>query len=67
LEKKSAEYQGNVNVGGSRDAIRQAFQLKLVSDGKVCMNMIGSRKKTSYTYNEEIADDIYDIPLKMSD
>nr|MBI1229656.1 hypothetical protein [Cytophagales bacterium] len=61
------EYQGNVNVGGSRDASREAFQLNLVSDGKVFMNMIGSRKKTSHTYSEETADEIYDIPLKMSD
>jgi nucleotidyltransferase substrate binding protein (TIGR01987 family) len=58
--KDYAEYQGNVNVGASRDASREAFQLKLVSDGKVWMNMIGSRNKTLHTYNEETADEIYD-------
>ena len=58
--KDYATYQGNTNVGGSRDATREAFQLKLVADGKVWMDMIGSRNKTSHTYNEETADEIYD-------
>ena len=57
--KDYATFQGNSNVGGSRDATREAFQLKLVSDGKVWMDMIGSRNKTSHTYNEETADEIY--------
>lgn len=52
-------YQGNTAVGGSRDASREAFNLQLVSDGKVWMDMIGSRNKTSHTYNEETADEIY--------
>ncbi len=54
-----AQYQGNTNVGGSRDATREAFQLQLVSDGEIWMDMIGSRNKTSHTYNEETADEIY--------
>lgn len=57
--KDYAIYQGNTAVGGSRDASREAFQLQLVSDGKVWMDMIGSRNKTSHTYNEETADEIY--------
>lgn len=57
--KDYASFQGNTNVGGSRDATREAFQLKIVSDGKIWMDMIGSRNKTSHTYNEETADEIY--------
>lgn len=57
--KDYAAYQGNANVGGSRDATREAFQLKLISNGKVWMDMIGSHNKTSHTYNEETADEIY--------
>ena len=57
--KDYAEYQGNSNVGGSRDAIREAFQLKLVTDGEIWMDMIRSRNKTSHTYNEATADEIY--------
>lgn len=57
--KDYAKYQGNFEVGGSRDATREAFQLNLVSDGKIWMDMIGSRNKTSHTYDEDIADEIY--------
>jgi nucleotidyltransferase substrate binding protein (TIGR01987 family) len=57
--KDYALFQGNPNVGGSRDAAREAFQLKLVSDGAVWMDMIGSRNITSYTYNEETAEAIF--------
>jgi nucleotidyltransferase substrate binding protein (TIGR01987 family) len=62
--KDYATYQGNTNVGGSRDATREAFQLQLVSDGKIWMDMIGSRNKTSHTYNEETADEIYSKIMK---
>jgi len=57
--KDYAEYQGNSNIGGSRDASREAFQLKLVSNGHVWMDMISSRNKTMHTYNEETANQIY--------
>ncbi|KAA6324874.1 hypothetical protein EZS27_025848 [termite gut metagenome] len=57
--KDYAEYQGNSSVGGSRDATREAFQLKLIDNGEVWMNMIKSRNQTSHTYNNETADEIY--------
>jgi len=57
--KDYAEYQGNPNVGGSRDAVREAFKLQLITDGNLWMDMIASRNKTSHTYNEETADEIY--------
>ena len=57
--KDYAAYQGNSNIGGSRDASREAFQLNLVTDGQVWMDMISSRNKSTHTYNEEIAKEIY--------
>lgn len=57
--KDYATYQGNSTVGGSRDATREAFQMQLIRDGKVWMDMIGSRNKTSHTYNESTAVEIY--------
>jgi nucleotidyltransferase substrate binding protein (TIGR01987 family) len=57
--KDYAAYQGNPDIGGSRDAVREAFQLNLITNGKVWMDMIASRNKTSHTYNEETADEIY--------
>ena len=58
LMKDYAFYQGNSSVGGSRDATREAFSLKLISDGDVWIDMIRSRNKTSHTYNEEIVNEI---------
>lgn len=57
--KDYAEYQGNPDVGGSRDATREAFEMKLISDGSIWMDMIFSRNQTSLTYNEQIAEEIY--------
>jgi nucleotidyltransferase substrate binding protein (TIGR01987 family) len=56
--KDYALYQGNSNIGGSRDASREAFQLNLVKDGNVWMDMISSRNKSTHTYNEETAKEI---------
>lgn len=57
--KDYATYQGNSNIGGSRDATREAFQIGLISNGEIWMDMIGSRNKTSHTYHDETADEIY--------
>jgi nucleotidyltransferase substrate binding protein (TIGR01987 family) len=57
--KDYASYQGNTNIAGSRDAIRYAFSSGLVEDGDVWMDMIKSRIKTSHTYNEETANEIF--------
>lgn len=57
--KDYAIYQGNAQVAGSRDATREAFQLNLISDGHLWMDMIASRNKTSHTYNEETANEIF--------
>jgi nucleotidyltransferase substrate binding protein (TIGR01987 family) len=57
--KDYALYQGNSEIGGSRDAIRYAFSVNLISDGDIWMDMIISRTKTSHTYNKETANEIY--------
>lgn len=51
-------YQGNTSITGSRDAIREAFQKGLITDGENWMETIKSRNKTSHTYQQEIADEI---------
>lgn len=57
--KDYALYQGNSEITGSRDAIRYAFSIHLISDGEIWMDMIKSRIQTSHTYNEETANEIY--------
>lgn len=57
--KDYALYQGNSEISGSRDAIRFAFSSNLIANGDLWMDMIKSRIKTSHTYNEETAEEIY--------
>ena len=54
----------DVKTYGSKDATREAFKAELIKDGDVWMEMIKSRNKTSHTYNEEIAQEIYMKILK---
>ncbi len=57
--KDYAEYQGNNTIKGTRDAIREAFAVGLISNADIWMDMIKSRNDTLHTYNEEIAEKIY--------
>jgi len=50
--------KGNEKIYGSKDTIREAFSLGLISSGEDWMKMIESRNQSSHTYNSEVADDI---------
>lgn len=52
------EYQGAVQITGSRDATREAFQRGLIQDGDGWMAMIKSRNLSSHTYQAATARDI---------
>lgn len=56
--KDFLEYQGYMEIYGSRDTIRKAHELSLVSSGETWMDMLESRNRTSHTYNQEVADQI---------
>lgn len=57
-------FQGNQEIYGSRDATREAFNVGMVEDGEVWMDMIGSRNKTSHTYNQAVAEEIIEAILQ---
>ena len=59
LMKDYAFYQGNSNVGGSRDAIKESFKLNLISDCEIWFDIIASRMQTSHNYNEETVNEIF--------
>lgn len=59
-----AEFQGNPDIPGSRTAIREALQMGLITEGKVWMDMVESRIRTTHTYNEEIANEIFEKILE---
>lgn len=54
LLKDYLEYQGNQEIRGSRDAIREAFKVGLISDGELWMETIKARNLTSHAYDEDI-------------
>lgn len=51
-------YQGSTGITGSRDAVREAFDKGLITDGEGWMEMIQSRNQTAHAYNEEVAAEI---------
>lgn len=65
LMKAYAEYQGYDGMGGSRDATRKAFEMNLIPDGQIWMNMIKSRNDISHNYDDEIATDVVDNILNV--
>ena len=58
-------YQGNPNITGSRDAVREAFNKGLIIDGEGWMEMIKSRNQSSNTYNHKIADELVDKIINL--
>ncbi len=58
--KDYAEYQGHVDVRGSRDAMRKAFEMNLISD-KRWMESIKDRNETSHNYDEQESLNIYNV------
>jgi len=52
-------YEGLQNITGSRSASRLAFNIGLIDDGKIWMDMIESRNKTLHTYQESILEHEY--------
>jgi nucleotidyltransferase substrate binding protein (TIGR01987 family) len=50
--------KGYTDLIGSKDTLRQAFQVGLISDGDIWMEMVKSRNLTAHTYNQETAESI---------
>lgn len=62
--KDFEEYQGYTNVIGSRDAIRIALELNLLSDPK-WMESIKDRNLTSHNYDDDTAEEIYETIIEV--
>jgi nucleotidyltransferase substrate binding protein (TIGR01987 family) len=52
--------KGYTDLIGSKDTLRQAFQVGLISDGDIWMEMVKSRNLTAHTYNQDTAESIED-------
>lgn len=53
--KDFLENRGVINMYGSKDTTREAFNAGLIEDGETWMQMIESRNLTTHTYNEATA------------
>ena len=58
--KDFLEDQGTTNITGSKDAIKEAFNSGLITDGDEWFKMVESRKLSSHTYDEKTAEEIAD-------
>lgn len=52
--------QGFVELLGSKDVARKAYEVGLVREGEVWLDMIKSRNLTSHTYNADVTRQIVD-------
>ena len=59
--KDFLEYQGKSGLYGSRDTIKEAFNIGLLSKGETWLDTIKSRNKTSHIYDEEEVLDILEV------
>ncbi len=50
--------RGFTSIIGSKDAIRQAFNTGLISEGEEWMNMYKDRNKTVHTYDTQNAEEV---------
>lgn len=59
LMKGYLEYDG-IEVNSPRGAFREAFKVELIENGTAWIKMMENRNRTSHTYNQDTAWEIYD-------
>lgn len=62
--KDYAEYQGYTDIKGSRDAFRKAFEMGIITD-KRWMNSIEDRNLASHNYDDETAEEIFELIINV--
>ena len=63
--KDYLEEQGILDIIGSKNAVRHAFNKGIIEDGQVWMDMIDARNISSHSYDEEIAEKLLGKILKI--
>lgn len=65
--KRILKYKG-IDAQGTKDIFRICAQEKIIEDPLVWFTFLEARNKTSHTYNEDMADAIYEIiPLFLQE
>lgn len=57
--KDYLQYQGHVELIGSRDTTREAFKRGLIDNGETWMEMLKARNLTSHAYDQATAQAVY--------
>lgn len=60
LLKAYLESQGSQSVYSPLDTVKEAFSLKVITDGDVWAEMLRKRNLTSHTYDAPVAEKIYE-------
>ena len=63
--KDYLEEQGHTGLIGSKDTSREAFKRGLIQNGEVWMTMIKLRNMTSHTYDQSLADEVFETILNQ--
>lgn len=63
--KKFLEYGGLDSPTIPKDIIRSAAQAGWIQEPKLWIEFIDGRNKSSHTYHEEIAEEVYTIALRL--
>lgn len=59
LMKAYLEYNGHVGVTSPRSALKKSFKEEIIINGDKWLKMLEDRNRTSHTYDEKIASEIY--------
>jgi nucleotidyltransferase substrate binding protein (TIGR01987 family) len=57
---KIERLQGREVANSPRDSIRVAAQINLIDDPATWLDYVEHRNRTTHTYNEEVADEVYE-------
>lgn len=61
LLKDYLEAQGFMDVKSPRDAIKKSFEIGLISDGQIWLELLLDRNLTAHTYDEEKASEVEEL------
>ncbi|MHB8762724.1 MAG: HI0074 family nucleotidyltransferase substrate-binding subunit [Deferrisomatales bacterium] len=64
LLRKVAKIEG-IEVGSPRQAIRAAFDTQLLKDVDAWFELLEDRNRTSHTYNEVTADEVFESAARL--
>jgi nucleotidyltransferase substrate binding protein (TIGR01987 family) len=66
LFRKILKVEG-IESGSPRQAVRGAYDIRLIEDVDLWFEMLENRNRTSHTYNKQTAEQVFDSAIKLPD